>query len=220
MNPPTSLFDAVLQEFSDLRPQVYFKPTLTALTQAMEDLVLSRDEQPLVILSLQREQQYRCSIRRYQQVGQRSYQTFVLAVPDDVTGFAIASDPCTTIPLNSEDALAREWHLLIVSRRYVAGAICRASTTSDLGDEFDWSERYESVWTFDAAIVTWAARWMLDRILILRPELAERVAAAKRDYRLAATAARPRRSHARQTDASAFASRLVTYLQASQYQLL
>ena len=60
MRISTSVLEALLQRRPELRPQMYFKSSLTALSHAMEDQVLaSTSEQPLIIASFQRERFYR-----------------------------------------------------------------------------------------------------------------------------------------------------------------
>ena len=54
MSIPTSVLTEFLQAIPHWRPQMYFKASLTALSHAMEDQVLSAKDQPLVIACFQR----------------------------------------------------------------------------------------------------------------------------------------------------------------------
>ena len=53
MGNPASVVEEMLQAAPQLRPQLYFKTSLTALSHAMEDQVLAGLEKPLVIASFQ-----------------------------------------------------------------------------------------------------------------------------------------------------------------------
>ncbi|HEY9664051.1 MAG TPA: GAF domain-containing protein, partial [Allocoleopsis sp.] len=73
--------------------------------------------------------------------------------------------------------------------------------------------RFEGIWTFDREVSCIAAKILLDRILLYRPELAAKVAEAKAEF------LRDIPSGVREVDPDPFAQRLVTYLQAGQYKL-
>ena len=72
MKNSNSLLPELLQLFPELRAQVYFKATLTAISHAMEDLVLASTEQPLVIANFQQERYYCQESARYQRIAQRT----------------------------------------------------------------------------------------------------------------------------------------------------
>ncbi|MBA3923768.1 MAG: histidine kinase, partial [Nostocaceae cyanobacterium] len=68
----TSVLYDLQQALPYLRPQLYFKASLTALSHAMEDQVLASSlGQPLVIASFQRERFYRQEAHRYKRLAQR-----------------------------------------------------------------------------------------------------------------------------------------------------
>lgn len=142
-----SLLRDLLQELPELRPQMYFKSSLTALSHAMEDLVLTEEDSPLVIANFQQERFYRQEIRRYKQIAQKTDQVYVLAAPEAESGFAVDDHPYATIPLDASDSLALEWHLVIVGSSYTACLVCREQLTNAL--PMDQARRFEGVWTFD-----------------------------------------------------------------------
>ena len=80
-----SLLKDVLQDLSHLRSQTYFKSSLTALSHAMEDLILAGEEAPLVIANFQKERFYHQEIYRYQKIAQRTDHVYVLAAPEQTT---------------------------------------------------------------------------------------------------------------------------------------
>ncbi|MGC8711149.1 MAG: DICT sensory domain-containing protein, partial [Leptodesmis sp.] len=112
MSHSPSLLEDLLQALPELRPQMYFKPSLTALSHAMEDQVLASTDQPIVIANFQRERFYRQEAHRYLRISQRTNQVYVLAAPE--TDFANRSEHYETIAFNPTDALAQEWHLVVI----------------------------------------------------------------------------------------------------------
>ncbi len=214
-----SLLRDLLQDLPHLRPQMYFKSSLTALSHAMEDIVLAGSDAPLVIANFQQERFYHSEIRRYQQIAERTDQIYILAAPEAESGLALASEPYNTIPLDANDGLAQEWHLIIVGENYNACLVCREEVDSSAS--MDQTRRFEGIWTFDSQVSQTAARLLLGRIAIYRPELAPQIEEAWQRYRLTADVPSPGLiPTSAAIDTGIFAQRLVTYLQSSQYKLL
>ncbi len=216
MSISESVLDALLKRSPHLRPQLYFKSSLTALSHAMEDQVLASSGQPLVIASFQRERFYRQESHRYLRIAALTPQVYVLAAPE--TDFMNRSDQYETVAFDPTDQLSQEWHLVVIGQQYSACLICRERTspptTADAAETtMDQTRRFEGVWTFDRQVSYQAAEILLDRILTYRPELAEKVAAAKAEILLPQPAKL-------EVDPDPFAQRLVTHLQAGQYKLL
>jgi DICT domain-containing protein/signal transduction histidine kinase len=215
MSNPTSVLEDLLRTLPNLRPQIYFKASLTALSHAMEDQVLAGADSPLVIASFQRERFYRQEAHRYLRISERTSQVYVLAAPE--TDFTSRSDRYETIAFEPSDALSQEWHLVVLGHRYASCLICRERDGSDIvpaSPTPDQARRFEGIWTFDRSIVNQAAELLLDRILGYRPELAKKIAQAKALVQEAC------QSDIISADPGPFADRLVTYLQAGQYKLL
>lgn len=214
-----SLLRDLLQELPELRPQMYFKSSLTALSHAMEDLVLAEEDSPLVIANFQQERFYRQEIRRYKQIAQKTDQVYVLAAPEAESGFAVDEHPYATIPLDASDSLALEWHLVIVGSSYTACLVCREQLTNAL--PMDQARRFEGIWTFDPQVSRTAARLLLGQIATYRPELTLKVERAWQRYRLTLDTPAPALIPTPQAiETEIFAQRLVTYLQANHYKLL
>ncbi|UBF26061.1 GAF domain-containing protein [Kovacikia minuta CCNUW1] len=216
MSNPTSVLEDLLRELPDLRTQIYFKSSLTALSHAMEDQVLAGVNTSLVIASFQRERFYRQEAHRYLRISERAEQVYVLAAPE--TDFANRSSQYETVAFEPRDTLAQEWHLVVVGPRYAACLICKERQTST-GESAtplatDQARRFEGVWTFDRRTVCKAAELLLDRILVYRPELKHKITHAK------AGLSTEVRTGFNNLDPEPFAERLVTYLQAGQYKLL
>ncbi len=218
MNTSTPILEALLQSASHVRPQIYFKSSLTALSHAIEDQVLASSESPLVIANFQRERFYRQEANRYRRIADRSDQVYVLAAPE--TDFANASGVYETVAFEPTDCLSQEWHLVVIAERYASCLICREREShlqnprSTDVQGMDQARVFEGIWTFDRLLNYRAAEILLDRILIYRPELAAKIATAKAKYLVEA------RSRFSDVDPGPFVDRLVTYLQAGQYKLL
>jgi DICT domain-containing protein len=69
MEQSTSLLQDLMQSLPQLKAQVYFKSALTAISHAMEDLVIDGKDQPLVIANFQQERFYRQETQRYQRIA-------------------------------------------------------------------------------------------------------------------------------------------------------
>lgn len=215
MSHPTSILEDLLHSSPDLRPQLYFKSSLTALSHAMEDQVLAGTDSQLVIASFQRERFYRQEAHRYLRIADRAQQVYVLAAPE--TDFTNQSGQYETVAFAPTDSLAQEWHLIVIGSRYAACLICREKTAEETTESLlaaDQARRFEGIWTFDRTVVLKAAELLLERILVYRPELAQKTAQAR------SLLSSKTRSGFNHVDPGPFTERLVTYLQAGQYKLL
>ncbi|MBD2775877.1 DICT sensory domain-containing protein [Iningainema tapete] len=231
MSISTSVLSELLQALPYLRPHLYFKASLTALSHAMEDQVLAATlEQPLVIASFQRERFYRQEAHRYQRLAQRSDQIYVLAAPE--TDFTNSSEYYEKIAFDPDDALSQEWHLVVIAQNYATCLVCRESLSSFTKNkqirelspslETDTARRFEGIWTAERGVSLKAAELLLDRILVYRPELASKIKQARLRLGIGETqilGKDQQNEYACDIDTDPFVQRLVTYLQASQYKL-
>lgn len=219
MGIQTSVLEELLQSSPQLRPQLYFKSSLTALSHAMEDQVLAGGSQPpLIIASFQRERFYRQEAHRYERIAAITPHVYVLAAPE--TSFTNASREYETIAFDPDDQLSHEWHLVVIGQQYSTCLICHERQAFDAGMEsaqqlpaMDQTRRFEGIWTFDRQVSCRAAEILLDRIFIYRPELAAKLKQAKAQFLSDIPGG------VREVDPDPFAQRLVTYLQAGQYKL-
>jgi len=215
-----SLLQDLLEAMPDLKAQVYFKTTLTALSHAMEDLVLVGNDRPLVIANFQQERFYRQETRRYERIAEKTDQVYVLAMPE--TDFASTPAPYATIGLDKSDPLAQEWHLVVIAASYSACLVCREHSTAVNAAALDSGRQFQGFWTFDPIVSRQAAQELLGRVVRYRPDLSDRVENARREYQLADRGnlafAESQLSQPSGLDIRRFSDRLVTYLQASQYQ--
>lgn len=221
MSNSASVVEELLRALPQLRSQVFFKTSLTALSHAMEDQVLAGlGENPLVIASFQQERFYRQEASRYQRISELTNQVYVLSAAG--TGFENASNRYETIAFDEADALTQEWHLVVIDETYRACLICRERSPvapvmrTSGGLAHEQTRRFEGIWTQDPAVSQRAARVLLDRIVRYRPELHDKVAIAKARFLRAED--EPMLTEG--SGADPFTQRLVTYLQAGQYKLL
>ncbi|GGA41422.1 hypothetical protein CYANOKiyG1_59820 [Okeania sp. KiyG1] len=122
MTIPKSVLAELVQEIPQLRPQIYFKSSLTALSHAMEDQVLASSEQALVIATFQQERFYRQEAHRYRRIASLTSQVYVLAAPE--TAFKDSSEYYETIAFNTKEILSKEWNLLVLGQQYSSCLIC------------------------------------------------------------------------------------------------
>lgn len=208
----SSVLEELLERSPHLRPQLYFKSSLTALSHAMEDQVLAVGGEPLVIASFQKERFYRQEANRYRRIAALTSQVYVLAAPE--TSFMSGADDYEIIPFEPADQLSQEWHLVVIGPNYSTCLVCRErSPLSHEVETMDQSRRFEGIWTFDREVCCTAADILLRRIERYRPDLQAKLNAAHTQIQhdpaaIAAVAPDP------------FAQRLVTHLQAGQYKLL
>jgi DICT domain-containing protein/signal transduction histidine kinase len=233
MSIPTSVLSDLLKALPYLRPQLYFKASLTALSHAMEDQVLAATlEQPLVIASFQRERFYRQEAHRYQRLAVRSNQVYVLSAPE--TDFTNSSEYYEKIAFASDDALSQEWHLVVIAQNYATCLVCRESLGSITKNQqlpeqsgcvdTDAARRFEGIWTAERRVSLKAAEFLLERILAYRPELGDKIELARQRFGIGETQSispqtKLSREYTCDIDTDPFVQRLVTYLQASQYKL-
>ncbi|MEM8829073.1 MAG: DICT sensory domain-containing protein [Cyanobacteria bacterium P01_G01_bin.19] len=223
MSISNSVVQQLLETCAGWRPQMYFKSSLTALSHAMEDLVLNDSDTPLVVASFQRERFYRQEAHRYKRISHKTNQVYVLAAPE--TDFDNSSADYETIAFEPSDALAQEWHLVIIGKHYASCLICREKiippTDNKAGMTVDPNRRFEGIWTFDRRVTLAAAKIMLDRIGTYRPELKSKLDAARKLYLKSKDTTQPGIPiDSPLTNPDPFVQRLVTYLQAGQYKLI
>lgn len=218
MSNSTSVVEELLSAIPQLRPSLYFKTSLTALSHAMEDHVLAGTAKFLVIASFQQERFYLQEANRYLRIAELTDQVYVLSALG--TSFVSRSKNYETIAFEADDALTQEWHLVVVGADYHACLICRerSPVPATDGPPLDQTRRFEGIWTQDRYVTQTAADLLLDRIAGYRPDLADKVAIARQRY------IDPTIIPTEQLDGKGgpdpFTQRLVTYLQAGQYKLL
>ncbi|MBU6229592.1 MAG: GAF domain-containing protein [Cyanobacteria bacterium REEB459] len=219
MSNSPSVVEELLTAIPQLRPRLYFKTSLTALSHAMEDHILAGMGGALVIASFQQERFYQQEASRYLRIAELSDQLYVLSA--EGTSFSShAHGNYETIIFAPGDTLTQEWHLVVIGFDYQACLICRERVSTEGADQssLDQTRRFEGIWTQDRYVSQQAAKILLHRIAAYRPDIAAQTARAETRH------LRPLATVSDRLDDSGgpdpFTQRLVTYLQAGQYKLL
>jgi DICT domain-containing protein len=201
---------------------VYFKNTLVALCHALEDWVLHRGgdagERPLILVAFQQGKWYLQEADRYFDLAACTRHIAIAAVPD--SGFAHHKtgqlENVSLVELDSSDSLTQEWNLVILAPSYAAMVLCYELSAEDYAasglPDVDAERKFYGLWTFDRGAVDAAAHISIERLRPYNPTLADRLDALRADMHVP-TSAPP-------ADLSAVVTRIVTYLQASQQELV
>ncbi|MEM8831381.1 MAG: DICT sensory domain-containing protein, partial [Cyanobacteria bacterium P01_G01_bin.19] len=220
MQLTNSLLEDLVVEYNSLRPQIYFKSSLTALARAMQDLVLSDADQTIVIANFQQERLFKKQEKRFQQMAQKSYHVYVLSVPETESSFAVENYNYATIPTKPSDTIAGERYLVVIGLHYSACFAVREKQSISDFQEVEEGERFEGIWSLDRSVAYSAADWLLGTIANYRPELREKTQRTRELFKLRREIGSKSLLTAQSVDLGIFAQRLVTYLQSGQYKLL
>lgn len=201
---------------------VYFKNTLVALCHALEDHLLQIGEvagqKPLVLVTFQRGKWYLQEADRYFDIAKVCHHIVISAVPDSAFSQHPTSqlDNVSLINLEPSDSLVEEWNLLIVAPGYRAMVICQELSESEYlvnaKPTIDTERKFYGLWTFEQAVVDQTAEILINRFRKYNPQLGDRLW----EYYQNLTAT-PISTFA---DLSPVVSRIVTYLQSSQQELI
>ena len=139
---------------------VYYKNTLVALCHALEDAVLATKTSPLMVTAFQKGKWYLQEADRYGDIAQTADKIVILAAPgagfrEHPTGH---QDNVELVDLDTEDPVAEEWHLMIMSSSYSAMVLCQELTDEEYGEqgrpENDLERKFYGFWTFDPELVS------------------------------------------------------------------
>ncbi len=168
-----SVFAGLRRRRPDVAPMVTTKPTLLALTRAIEDEYCAQASDGILIGSFQREHFYRASQRRWRELARTAELAVALA------DFPARSDPPdgpVEIPIDRGHALAREWAVLVNAGRTQA---CLAGWEQPSDSELpDAERRFEVLWSFEPGVVVEAVDVAVELLTPLDPEIAQRIARA------------------------------------------
>ena len=141
------------------------KPTLLALTRAVEDEAASRADEPVLVGAFQRDRFWSESQVRWAELRRSARSTIVFAMP----GPASEHQPGVTA-LEADHPMAREWAVICDSSSFSA---CVVGTELPPLGRTDPFRRFEVLWTIDPVIVREAARTAVSLAASERPESAE-----------------------------------------------
>ncbi|MEM9568701.1 MAG: HD domain-containing phosphohydrolase [Cyanobacteria bacterium P01_E01_bin.34] len=226
MRPESTLNRLKASFLSDRLPSsfgVYFKNTLVALCHALEDHILQTSDAkdnaaPLVLVTFQQGKWYLQEADRYLDIAQKSSHVVVAAVSE--SGFHSHEtgglDNVSLVDLDPSDSWVEEWNLIILAPNYSAMVLCHELEQTEYWEgmqpERDVERKFYGLWTFDPDLVREAAAIAVSRIEPYKPELAAQLKTQIADIGIC-TDCPP-------ADLSGVVSRIVTYLQSSQEQLV
>ena len=195
-----SIFAALASGEQPVRPQRLRRPTLIALSRAIEEEAMARAAGPVVIAAFQAEANYRAVEHRYRRLAHVAdavgvFASFKAPSVDD-------EDTPAEIPITTADALAHEWAVVIDAPGYAACLVGWETPDRD-GDRV-----FEAVWTMDAAVVRRAAQVGAALAARSAPEWSERLLAILADRPLAVEAPTP--------GLTALTNRMIGYLDGQQ----
>lgn len=204
---------------------VYFKNTLVALCHALEDHILqtsgSGDDiavKPLVLVTFQQGKWYLQEADRYLDIANVSRRVVIGAVVD--SGFATHKtgqlENVSLIDLDPIDPIIQEWNLIILAPTYKAMVLCRELSDEEYlpegKPEVDTERKFYGLWSFDQSLVSAAAEIFIEQTRHYNPPLADSL--LEIHHEILATVGPPL------ADISGVVTRIVTYLQTSQQQMV
>lgn len=202
---------------------VYFKNTLIALCHALEDHILQTcegfpDQKPLVLVTFQQGKWYLQEADRYFEIARCSRHIAIAAVPE--SGFAAhptgQQENVSLVNLDASDPLVNEWNLIILAPNYAAMVLCHELSAeeyrADSLPKADMERKFYGLWTFDRALVEKSAEILIERMRPYDNSLCDRL--AQMQAQIAST------PNPTPVDLTKVVSRIVTYLQTSQQQLV
>lgn len=226
MNPESTLHQLKAASPEGQLPSsygVYFKNTLVALCHALEDHILQTsnsdpNQKPLVLVTFQQGKWYLQEAERYWDLAQQSSHVLISAVSD--SGFSSHRtsqlENVELVDLDPQDSLVNEWNLIIIAPTYRAMVLCHELSDeeylSEGKPEVDGERKFYGLWTFDQTLVPKAAEILIDRLRAYNPQMCDRL---QQQLQAILTTKGPPLA-----DMSGVVSRIVTYLQTSQQQLV
>ncbi len=202
---------------------VYFKNTLVALCHALEDHVLQAsypdgDQKPLVLVTFQQGKWYLQEADRYHQIAPYCHHVAVSAVSD--SGFMTHPtgqlDNVSLINLEESDSLVMEWNLIILAPGYSAMVLCHELSEEEYLPQglptTDTERKFYGLWTFDQSLVRKATEILIERFRPYNGELADQL--IQQHHKIIETPSTT------VPDLSGVVSRIVSYLQTSQQELI
>lgn len=202
---------------------VYFKNTLVALCHALEDHILQHnynDEvfKPLVLVTFQQGKWYLQEADRYFEIAQHSQKVAIAALED--SGFATHKtsklENVSLVHLKEEDTLVEEWNLIILAPDYAAMLLCQELSPDeyliDSKPQIDTERKFYGLWTFDRFLVEKASSILIKRMLPYNESLAEQLTNIQDKIRITPSSG--------SVDLTGVVSRIVSYLQSSQQELI
>jgi len=198
-----SLYAAVAAGEHGARPQVLRKPTLEALSRAIEHETLALAAAPVLFGAFQRERFYRTIEPRWRRLAAHADAAVVFA------DFPVRRHPDggpVEVPIDPADALGNEWAVIVDAPGFAASLLAWEQPGAPApGGPDDRDRRFEAIWTLDARATRRASRAAARMAGAADPALGERLDALLADRPLALDQPAPA--------LTALANRVVAYLE-------
>ena len=149
-----SVYAELRRRHPELTPQLLAKPSLVALSRAIEDECCARAEEPLLFAGFQRDTFLEASHLRWVELARTARTTVVFA--DLASPRAPRPGLPTEVALPREAPLHREW--FVVCDAPDLPACMAAVERPGQANEPDSRRRFEAVWTVDPRAVRHASR--------------------------------------------------------------
>lgn len=202
---------------------VYFKNTLVALCHALEDHILQHTYEddiykPLVLVTFQQGKWYLQEADRYWDLATHSRQVAIAAVEN--SGFASHRtsqlDNVDLVHLREDDSFVEEWNLVILAPDYAAMVLCHELSPAEYKagsqPQTDTERKFYGLWTFDRVLVEKAATILTQRMKPYNESLADKLEKMQWQIKYIAPSGI--------VDLTGVVSRIVSYLQTSQQELV
>ena len=148
--PQPSVYAALRHRFPYLHPQSVSKPTLLAISRAIEDECTSRAPHPVLLACFQRERFYRQVQPRWNDLARTAQRAIVMA---DFPRLRRPRGAPAEVPLAPEDPLVREW-ILVCDAPELASCL----VAWERPPRRRARRRFEFIWTAEPEVVREAAR--------------------------------------------------------------
>lgn len=147
-----SIFAAVSSIDEMARPQLLRKPTLHAISRAIEHETLAHAAAPVVFAAFQEERHFRGVEHRYRRIARQADAATVFADFDAVT-----REPghAAKIPIDLDDAIGNEWAVIVDAPGYGACLLAWEHPRQD--GVPDDRRQFEAIWTVHPRAVRRAA---------------------------------------------------------------
>ena len=195
-----SIFAALTAGDAPVRPHRLHKPTLIAISRAIEEEALARAAGPVVIGAFQSERNYRAVEHRYRRLAHVADAVGVYATFDAVK--ITSEDEPAELPVTDADALGHEWAVIIDAPGYAACLVGWEPPDATPGERV-----FEALWTMEPSIVRRAAQVGAALAARSAPDWSERLLAMLADRPLAVESPTP--------GLTALTNRMLAYIDAT-----
>jgi DICT domain-containing protein len=200
-----SIYGALAGGDRPLRSHVLRKPTLLAISRAIEDETIARAAAPVVFGAFQRRRHYAPVEHRYRRMARAADAVVVFA---DFTQLRGGNSAPVEVPIAPGEVLGDEWAVVVDAPGYAAALIGWEQPESQRDPHLPESQRrFEAIWTMDPEVVRRAARVSASLARRVDEGLGERLEELLAERPLAAEAAAP--------GLEALTNRIVSYMEAA-----